>query len=283
MTEDTKPTNPKDTVGGTKVSMGLCPDTAIIEMAMAFLEGARKYGRYNWRVSGVSASVYSDAIDRHHSKWWNGQDRDPTTKVRELASVMACCAILIDAEICGVLNDDRPPMAPVGELLDMNVGLVAHLKDLFAIHDPKQYTWKDTPGLATGPLEPESAPEPAPEGFPNGFTTFAYDWENTPANPLGLYLDKPAEFVSKPGPDGFSTHYFHDSVEEAMAEAQAASPLTLPCGCVKRCKGITGFCEGRQPQTETHDAEFPHPPRAVVEFTEESKRHAALALHRIHD
>lgn len=140
-----KDTNPKEAFGDAKVPLGLVPESAIIEMAMGMLEGTLKYGGHNYRVKGVKASTYNDAMERHRMKWWNGQDRDPITKVRELASIMCCCAILIDAEICGVLTDNRPPRAPVGAQLDENMKLVAHLKDLFKDHNPIQYTqaWVD--------------------------------------------------------------------------------------------------------------------------------------------
>src|SRR5262249_21310444 len=105
----TKPSNPKQSFGDKKVALGLVPDTAIIQQNLAFLEGAMKYGQYNWRVAGVKASTYNRAIRRHLSKWWNGQDRDPHTLVMELASIRACCGILIDAAVSGLLNDDRPP------------------------------------------------------------------------------------------------------------------------------------------------------------------------------
>lgn len=138
-------TNPKELVGTTKCPLGLAPDTADADVAMAFLEGALKYGRYNWRIMGVSASIYNDAMDRHRSKWWNGQDRDPVTKVKELASVIACAKILLDAEICGMLNDDRPPRAPQMQALDDTQAVIAHLKDLFKDYNPKQYTIVDWP------------------------------------------------------------------------------------------------------------------------------------------
>lgn len=150
---DTKATNPKEDFGSAKVPVGLVPDTAIIEEAMAFLEGALKYGRFNWRIAGVKASTYHDAIERHLKKWWNGQDRDPLTRVMELASVRACCGILIDSTILGMLNDDRPPQAPVGEHLDASIEHVAFLKELFAGHKPHQYTWRDNP------IDFEDAPE----------------------------------------------------------------------------------------------------------------------------
>jgi hypothetical protein len=111
--EETKPTNPKDIIGSGKLPLGLVPDTLLTEAAIAFLEGASKYGRYNWRIAGVRTSIYREAMQRHMIKWWNGEDRDPKTRVKHLASVIACAGILLDAELCGKLTDDRPPRAPI--------------------------------------------------------------------------------------------------------------------------------------------------------------------------
>src|SRR3954471_17118318 len=94
---DTKPTNPKDAIGSTKAPLGIVPGTGDYYACEAFLEGASKYGRYNWRVAGVRASIYHDALLSHLKKWWNGQNRDPKTLVHELGSVRACVDILIDA------------------------------------------------------------------------------------------------------------------------------------------------------------------------------------------
>jgi len=137
---DLKETNPKEAFGEAKMPLGLAPDTAITELNLAFLEGALKYGQYNWRIAGVKASTYNRAMERHRKKWWNGQDRDPSTRVRELASVMACCAILIDAEFCGKLTDDRPPRADMERVLREAADVAAHLKQLFKDHNPPQYT-----------------------------------------------------------------------------------------------------------------------------------------------
>lgn len=137
---DTKESNPKEAFGEVKMALGLLPDTAIVEANLAFLEGALKYGQYNWRIAGVKTSTYNRALRRHLSKWWNGQDRDPLTRVRELASVMACCAIMIDAELCGKLTDDRPPRADMERVLKEAGEVAAHLKQLFKDHSPPQYT-----------------------------------------------------------------------------------------------------------------------------------------------
>lgn len=148
---DAKPSNPKDSIGSTKLQLELVPDTIEAEVALAYLEGALKYGRYNWRVAGVRSSVYYAAMKRHQKKWWNGEDADKKTRVKHLASVMACCGILLDAELCGMLEDDRAPYAPIGELMDSPEMLarIAHLKTLFEDYEPKpkQYVLADKPAL----------------------------------------------------------------------------------------------------------------------------------------
>jgi hypothetical protein len=128
----------------TKVPMHLVPGSAKAYLAMAFLEGALKYGKYNWRVAGVRSSIYLDAMERHMEKYKNGEWEDEETKVPHLASIMACCAIILDADLCGKLNDDRPPRADVSHLLDNMTEHVAHLKGVFKDYNPHQCTIEDT-------------------------------------------------------------------------------------------------------------------------------------------
>lgn len=139
---DTKASNPKEAFGDAKIPMDLLPDTATVQFNLAFLEGALKYGQYNWRVAGVKASTYIRAMRRHIAKFENGQDVDPATMVHELASVGACCAIILDAIACGKLNDDRPPHANMEKALADAAKTAAHLKELFKDHAPVQYTQK---------------------------------------------------------------------------------------------------------------------------------------------
>lgn len=140
-----KGSNPKDTLAGTRLPVELVPDSLDAEVCLAFLEGALKYGRYNWRIAGARASVYAGAARRHLMKWWNGEERDRKTHVRHLASAIASLAILIDAEICGMLEDDRPPSGPLSEVADANEEIILHLKNLFADQSPHQYTIFDEP------------------------------------------------------------------------------------------------------------------------------------------
>lgn len=140
---DTKPTNPKDAIGAGKLPLELVPDTLRVYAALAFFEGASKYGRFNWRVAGVRASIYRAALDRHLAKWWNGEDADPHTGVPHLASVIACAGILLDADLCGKLTDDRPPPADMGKLIDSLQATVSGLKAKYADQSPHQWTIKD--------------------------------------------------------------------------------------------------------------------------------------------
>jgi hypothetical protein len=142
-TVTTKDTNPKDAIGATKAPLSLVPDTARVAMAMGFLEGATKYGRYNWRAAGVRASIYMDAAQRHLAKWWNGEDIDPDSGLPHLAKAMCCLAVLVDAAECDKLSDDRPPRAPVAEMIDRATPLVGEIKARYAHLSPHQYTIAD--------------------------------------------------------------------------------------------------------------------------------------------
>lgn len=100
--------NPKSRAAiGKKPCISDIPTSALMALANVHSLGALKYGRYNWRESGVSDTVYIDAIGRHLLEWWNGNLTDEESGESHLAHVMACCAILIDAEKHGKLNATR--------------------------------------------------------------------------------------------------------------------------------------------------------------------------------
>jgi len=131
--KDVKETNPKDdAAAGTRVDLSLYPQTAIIHGALAMTEGHLKYGGYNYRVSGVKASVYIAALRRHLMKWEAGQNWDLKTLVHHLGSVIACAGIMLDAEVCGKLIDDRPPAVPnIDELLAEAERITQHLHEIY--------------------------------------------------------------------------------------------------------------------------------------------------------
>lgn len=100
--------NPKTVFGEAKAKISDTPTIGILAMGQVFSNGARKYGRFNWRQHTVSSSVYYDAAFRHLAAWFDGEDLDPDSGLPHLAHVMACCNILMDAELHGKTNDNRP-------------------------------------------------------------------------------------------------------------------------------------------------------------------------------
>lgn len=101
--------NPKTAQGQRKYSLRHIPLPAKIELCRALEDGVAKYGAANWRISGVPASVYVDACQRHLDQWYDGsQETASDSNVHNLGHAMACLAILIDAQANGKLIDDRP-------------------------------------------------------------------------------------------------------------------------------------------------------------------------------
>lgn len=155
---DSKDTNPKDAIGVRKLPIGLVPSTGINLAAVAFLEGAMKYGRYNWRVAGVKSSIYYDAAMRHLEKYWNGEEYDWETDVPHLASAIACLMIIVDAKACHKLDDDRPPFADVNAQIHDLEDIANGVRNRFADRKPYQWTINDA--------EPRTLPAAPPQAEP---------------------------------------------------------------------------------------------------------------------
>lgn len=117
---DTKPTNPKDAMGIKKVPSSPIPAPVIAELGLGMMEGALKYGRHNFRVIGVRASVYFDATKRHLDSWWEGEDTDPDSGLSHVSKAIASLVVLRDAMIQRQWVDDRPPPSPSGWLAELN-------------------------------------------------------------------------------------------------------------------------------------------------------------------
>lgn len=111
---ESKPTNPKDAVGTKKPQMSCVPATVMAETGLAMLEGARKYGRHNYRETGVRSSVYYDAAIGHLMQFWEGEDIDKDSGLSHITKAIASLVVLRDAQITGIYVDDRPPPSPEG-------------------------------------------------------------------------------------------------------------------------------------------------------------------------
>lgn len=123
MQSSEKPSNPKDSVGIKKVYFSVIPWGVIAEIGLAMLEGARKYGRHNYRSIGVRGSVYYDATLRHLTAWWEGEDIDPDSgdaRLSHITKALSSLTVLRDSMIRGNWEDDRPPKMDEGWLQDLN-------------------------------------------------------------------------------------------------------------------------------------------------------------------
>lgn len=106
-----KNSNPKDAVSIRKARwFSYIPLRVLVGVGLAMFEGARKYGRHNYRVIGVRASVYVDAaVCGHLTPWMEGQDIDPESGLNHIDKAIASLMVLRDAVYEGNLVDDRPP------------------------------------------------------------------------------------------------------------------------------------------------------------------------------
>lgn len=114
----TKDTNPKDAIGSKKPSLTVLPMPALYEVAAAFMEGAAKYRRHNWREAGIRTSVYVDAAFRHLTSFWEGEDTDPDSGLSHVSKAIAGLMILRDAMMRDNVTDDRPPVSDVDWMVD---------------------------------------------------------------------------------------------------------------------------------------------------------------------
>ena len=76
MGSDQSGVNPKHLQGILKAPMHNLPAPVMMEVGVAMLEGALKYGPYNFRDTKISASTYYSALWRHIAAWWEGEDID---------------------------------------------------------------------------------------------------------------------------------------------------------------------------------------------------------------
>lgn len=137
-----KATNPKDAIGISKAPMSTVPAAVLAEVGVAMLEGACKYGRSNFRIVGVRASVYYDATMRHLMAWWEGEDTDPDSGMSHVTKAITSLVVLRDAMIQDMCTDDRPPRS--AEFYARLNTLAAEVLARHADKSPRHYTIADS-------------------------------------------------------------------------------------------------------------------------------------------
>lgn len=109
--------NPKDLAASDRVDISLLPTSGIIHGAHACMDGARKYGPYNWRQEPIRAMGYLSATMRHIQAFIDGEDCAADSGCNHLGHAIASCAILLDAIENDSVIDDRPKKGRAAALL----------------------------------------------------------------------------------------------------------------------------------------------------------------------
>ena len=78
-----------------KEQMDLLSHKAMLEVAKVFGEGARKYGRFNYR-KGIAFSRLISAANRHLGAFNAGEDMDPETGLPHAAHLAANAIMILD-------------------------------------------------------------------------------------------------------------------------------------------------------------------------------------------
>ena len=141
---NTKPSNPKDSIGIKKAPMSTVSAAVLAEIGVAMLEGASKYGRHNYRAVGVRGSVYYDATMRHLMSWWEGEDIDPDSGMSHLTKAITSLVVLRDSMIQDRISDDRPPRSK--EFFSSLNAKAAEILERHADKSPRHYTISDEVG-----------------------------------------------------------------------------------------------------------------------------------------
>lgn len=142
---DSKPTNPKDAIGITKLPMHLVSPIVKAYQAISHFLGNVKYGAWNYRGAGVRYSVYKAALERHVDAWWEGEENDPVDGTPHLANAQACLNILIEAKYTPSSIDDRPPSRAeaLAKIKAEFEPLMQRIRERYADKDPKHFTNAD--------------------------------------------------------------------------------------------------------------------------------------------
>lgn len=146
-----------------KPMMSLLPPRAKLMGARAFSFGAEKYGKHNWML-GLPYSELYDALERHMTAFWSGEDLDPESGLPHMAHAIACVMMLAETAEMNKDYDDRPSTLTTAEMAMTPTALKKELESHAAI---KIEELLDDQGLATADdladafspsLHPDSVP-----------------------------------------------------------------------------------------------------------------------------
>lgn len=110
--------NPKNVAAKDRVKIALFPSAGLIHGTHAIMDGAAKYGPYNWRDEKIALMEYASAAQRHILDWIDGENEAPDSECHHLGHAIASLAIMLDAIETGACIDDRPKPGVAPEMFN---------------------------------------------------------------------------------------------------------------------------------------------------------------------
>lgn len=90
-----------------KPRMSLLPWGVLKEVSKVYEYGTKKYHENSWR-KGFSYSDIFDALNRHLTDWWEGEDDDPESGLNHLLHASFNVLTLVYLVLWFTGKDDRP-------------------------------------------------------------------------------------------------------------------------------------------------------------------------------
>lgn len=109
--------DPKGIAGAKKMCADVVPLTAVPFSQLAMVDGAKKYGKYNWWEveENLSLLTYMNACYRHYLLFMAGEDYARDSGVHHLIHLREGPGVLLDALFMGKVTDNRLKL-PDGKL-----------------------------------------------------------------------------------------------------------------------------------------------------------------------
>lgn len=89
-----------------KPMFGLIPTQPLQQLAEVYTMGAKKYSPHNWRKGCEWSRIY-DAVQRHLTAYWGGEDLDKESGLPHLAHAAWGCFTLLEFSNKNLGSDDR--------------------------------------------------------------------------------------------------------------------------------------------------------------------------------
>lgn len=92
-----------------KLQWNLMPESALEQVILVLMDGAKKYGEFNWLENADQVDIvrYSNALERHLKQFKRGQNLDKESGRYEMAHIACNALFILTMQIKGLGKDGR--------------------------------------------------------------------------------------------------------------------------------------------------------------------------------